>query len=107
MALQPCIGPMSKPDPIRDPDYRWPSANVGDAATPVQRALASLKMGALLAGAVTIVLMYSRTYGGVVVPGGVASAAVLAAFLLPSLSAWLAARRRARRAAVTPPDEQA
>ncbi len=107
MAHQPCIGPMSKPDPIRDPDYRWPSANVGDTATPVQRALAALKVGALLAGAVTIVLMYSRTYAGLVVPGGLASAAVLAAFLLPSLSAWLAARRRARRTPANPVDEKA
>ncbi|MFZ8987511.1 MAG: hypothetical protein ACO21O_11845 [Steroidobacteraceae bacterium] len=98
---------MPKPDPIRDPDYRWPSASVGDSATPIQRALGALKMGALLAGAVTIVLMYARTYAGVAVPGGLASAAVLAAFLLPSLSAWLAARRRARRAPANPPDGRA
>ena len=97
---------MTKPDPIRDPDYRWPSASVGDSATPIQRALGALKMGALLAGGVTILLMYARTYAGVAVPGGLASAAVLAAFLLPSLSVWLAARRRARRGVAGKPAEK-
>ena len=92
---------MKRPDPIQDPNYNWPTARTPDEATPAEKALAALKVGALLAGTVTIVFIYLRTYAAVVVPNDVLSVVVLAAFVLPSLGAFLAARRRHRR---RPPD---
>jgi hypothetical protein len=91
---------MKRPEPIRDPTYNWPTGRAGEDATPAQRALAALKVGAMLAGTVTIVFIYLSSYGGFGIQRDRASLLVLAAFALPSLIAYglgWRARRRARR----------
>ena len=88
---------MKRPDPINDPSYNWPTGRTGDNATPLEKALAALKVGALLAGTVTIALIYLGTYAGLQGRTELVSALVLAAFLTPSLVAWLLARRRERK----------
>jgi hypothetical protein len=89
---------MTRPDPIDDPSYIWPTGRTGDNATPLEKALAALKVGALLAGTVTITLIYLGTYAGLQGRTELVSALVLAAFLTPSLVAWLVARRKGRKA---------
>jgi hypothetical protein len=88
---------MKRPDPIDEPSYNWPTGRAGDSASPAEKALAALKIGALLAGSITIGFIYMRTYGGVEEDSGVLSLVVLAAFVAPSLVAYLAARRRQQR----------
>ncbi|MBS1200092.1 MAG: hypothetical protein H6R27_770 [Proteobacteria bacterium] len=88
---------MTKPDPIKEPSYNWPTGRTDDDATPVEKALAALKVGALLAGTVTIALIYLGTYAGLEGRSDLVSMCVLAAFLTPSLAAFLLARRRDRR----------
>jgi len=88
---------MKRPDPINDPSYNWPTGRTGDNATPLEKALAALKVGALLAGTVTITLIYLGTYAGLQGRTELVSALVLAALLTPSLVAWLVARRRERK----------
>ncbi len=84
--------------PIPEPSYQWPGGpTADDDPTPIESALAALKIGAILAAAVTIVFFYLATYGGVVPDRTKASVAVLAAFLLPSLVAFLRTRWTRRR----------
>jgi hypothetical protein len=84
---------------IPEPTYHWPSGSrADDDPTPLEAALGALKAGAILAAAVTIAFFYAATYAGTGVQRTVASLAVLAAFCLPSVAAWLRTRRaRARR----------
>ncbi|HEX9706110.1 MAG TPA: hypothetical protein VGA24_00585 [Steroidobacteraceae bacterium] len=90
---------MSEPRrPIPEPTYHWPGGpTADDDPTPLESALAALKIGAILAAAVTIVFFYLATYSGVVTGRAGASVAVLAAFLLPSLIAFLRTRWVRRR----------
>ena len=89
--------PMNRPDPIKDPSYTWPTARTPAGASPLEKALAAFKIGALLAGTVTIVFIYLATYSGFSARRDLVSVLVLAAFLLPSLAAYLLARRRGRK----------
>ncbi len=88
---------------IPEPTYNWPAGpSADDDPTPIESALAALKFGAILAAGITIVFFYLATYSGFVAPRAAASLAVLAAFVLPSVLAFLRtylARRRRR-----PPD---
>jgi hypothetical protein len=88
---------MKRPDPIDEPSYNWPTGRTPPEARPAEKALAALKVGALLAGAVTIAFIYLGTYAGIEGRRDFVSALVLAAFVTPSLVAWLLARRRERR----------
>ncbi len=84
--------------PMPEPTYHWPGGpTADDDPTPLESALAALKIGAILAAAVTIVFFYLATYTGLVVGRAIASTAVLAAFLLPSLIAFLRTRWARRR----------
>ena len=85
--------------PIPEPTYHWPGGpTADDDPTPLESALAALKIGAILAAGVTIALFYFATYGSLVIGRAAASAAVLGAFLVPSgiafLRTLLARRRR-------------
>jgi len=91
------------PDSRRDipePTYQWPGGpGPDDDPTPIESALAALKIGAILAAGVTIVFFYLATYSGFVFARAGASIAVLAAFVLPSAIAflrttWTRSRRR-------------
>ena len=88
---------MKRPDPIDDPSYNWPTGRTGDEATPLEKALAALKVGALLAGTLTIAFIYLGTYAGYQGRREVVSLAVLVAFVAPSVIAWVAVRRRQKR----------
>ncbi len=92
-------GTMSERDPFRGPGYGWPTATIDDTdATPAERALGALKIGAILAVALTIVLIYISASGGLKGGRDLISLLVVATFLLPSLIAWLLAwRARLRR----------
>ena len=98
-------------NPFRDPSYNLPSPSAFDeVATPLEKALMALKVGAILAAVVTIVLLYAGVYGGVRGRGEWASFAVIVAFVLPSAMAYVRARRerlrrRAQRAAQSARDE--
>jgi hypothetical protein len=85
---------------IPEPTYHWPGGpTADDDPTPLESALAALKIGAILAAVVTIVFFYLSTYGGFVAPRAGASIAVIAAFTGPSVIAFLRtawARRRRR-----------
>jgi amino acid transporter len=84
--------------PIPEPTYHWPGGpTADDDPTPLESALAALKIGAILAAAVTIVFFYLATYSGIRTQAAVASVAVLAAFLLPSTIAFLRTRWTRRR----------
>jgi hypothetical protein len=87
---------MKRPDPIKDPSYNWPTGRADDDASPLEKALAALKVGALLAGTLTITFIYLRTYSGVQARTELVSLLVLVAFVGPSVVAWVAARRRRR-----------
>ncbi len=85
---------------IPEPTYHWPGGpSADDDPTPLESALAALKFGAILAAGMTIVFFYLATYSGFVVSRSRASLGVLAAFVLPSLLAYLrtAVVRRRRR----------
>ena len=85
---------------LPEPTYHWPGGlSADDDPTPVESALAALKLGAILAAALTIAFFYLATYASFVAPRGLASLAVLAAFVLPSVLAGLrtAYVRRRRR----------
>lgn len=90
---------MKRPRPIRDPTYNLPSID-DDDASPAERALAALKVGAILAAVVTIVLIYIGTYGGLKGKQDLVSLVVLVAFVAPSVLAYvrglLLQRRRKR-----------
>ena len=85
---------------IPEPSYHWPGGpTADDDPTPIESALAALKIGAILAAGLTIVLFYLATYSGFVAPRAGASLAVLAAFVGPSViaflrTAWVRRRRR-------------
>jgi hypothetical protein len=90
---------MRKPTPIRDPSYNLPTVD-DENATPAERALAALKIGAILAAVVTITLIYVGTYGGLEDRQDLASLGVLLAFVTPSALAYirgLVLRRRRKR----------
>jgi hypothetical protein len=88
-------------NPFRDPTYNLPSAaGFDDVATPMEKALSALKVGAILAAVVTIGLIYAGAYGGAKGGQEWVSVAVLVAFVLPSAVAYVRARReRLRRRA--------
>jgi len=85
---------------IPEPTYHWPGGpSADDDPTPLESALAALRIGAILAAGTTIAFFYLATYSGFVAGRGAASLAVLAAFVLPSLLAFLrtsVVRRRRR-----------
>jgi hypothetical protein len=84
--------------PLPEPTYQWPGGpTADDDPTPLESALAALKIGAILAAAVTIAFFYFATYGSLIIGRVQASAAVLAAFLLPSVVAYLRTSRVRRR----------
>ncbi len=84
--------------PIPEPTYHWPGGpTADDDPTPIESALAALKIGAILAVGVTIALFYFASYGSLVIGRTAASAAVLAAFLLPSGLAFLGTTLKRRR----------
>ena len=84
--------------PIPEPTYHWPGGpTADDDPTPIESALAALKIGAILAAALTIAFFYFATYGSLVIGRVAASAIVLAAFLLPSVLAYLRTQRSRRR----------
>ena len=84
--------------PIPEPTYHWPGGpTADDDPTPLESALAALKIGAILAAAVTIAFFYLATYSGIRMRPAMASVAVLAAFLLPSTIAFLRTRWIRRR----------
>jgi hypothetical protein len=91
------------PEPRRDipePTYHWPGGpSADDDPTPLESALGALKIGAILAAGMTIVFFYLATYSGFVASRSWTSLGVLAAFVLPSLLAFLrtAVVRRRRR----------
>ncbi|HEY7740558.1 MAG TPA: hypothetical protein VIB01_08090 [Steroidobacteraceae bacterium] len=87
---------------IPEPTYHWPGGpTADDDPTPLESALAALKFGAIAAAAATILYYYLAVYRGVVTGRLAMTSTVLAAFVLPSLIAFLrtrwARRRRARR----------
>jgi hypothetical protein len=88
---------------IREPTYHWPGGpTADDDPTPIESALAALKIGAILAAAVTIALIYLGTNAGIVASRGGVTAVVLVAFVLPSLiaawrTAWVRRHRGSRR----------
>jgi len=88
--------------PIPEPTYHWPGGpTADDDPTPLESALAALKIGAMLAAAITIAFIYLGTYAGIVAGRLRASAIVFIAFVLPSLiaagrTAWVRRRRGAR-----------
>jgi hypothetical protein len=90
---------------IPEPSYQWPGGpSPDDDPTPIESALAALKFGAILAAAVTIVLIYVATYGDVAAGGIGASLLVLGAFLAPSVVAFIRTYRvRSRRPPGNPP----
>jgi hypothetical protein len=91
--------PETRPD-IPEPTYHWPGGpSADDDPTPLESALGALRIGAILAAGMTIVFFYLATYSGFVAPRARASLGVLAAFILPSLLAYLrtAVVRRRRR----------
>ena len=50
-----------------EPTYHWPGGpTADDDPTPIESALAALKIGAILAAGVTIVFIYLATYSGIV-----------------------------------------
>jgi hypothetical protein len=86
-----------RPD-IPEPTPNWPGGpSADDDPTPLESALAALKLGAILAAGVTIAFFYAATYSGFVAPRGTASLAVLVAIVLPSTLAFLRALGRRRR----------
>ena len=99
---------MKRPPPIKDPTYNLPSASSDENATPAEKALGALKVGAIAAAVVTIVLIYVTTYayGGLKGQRDLISLAVMGAFVLPSVIAYLLvlrARRRRRDEPERPP----
>jgi hypothetical protein len=75
---------------IPEPTYHWPGGpSADDDPTPLESALAALKLGAIAAAAVTIVFFYLATYGATVIGRAASSLAVLSAFVLPSVIAFL------------------
>jgi hypothetical protein len=85
---------------IPEPTYHWPGGpSADDDPTPLESALGALKIGAILAAGMTIVFFYLATYSGFVASRSWTSLGVLAAFVLPSLLAFLrtATVRRRRR----------
>ncbi len=84
--------------PIPEPTYHWPSGpTADDDPTPLESALAALKIGAILAAVATIVFFYLATYRNASFSRLMTSATVLAAFVVPSLLAFLRTRVRRRR----------
>jgi hypothetical protein len=85
---------------IPEPTYHWPAGpSADDDPTPLESALGALKFGAILAAGLTIVFFYLATYSGFVASRSWTSLGVLAAFVLPSLLAFLrtsVVRRRRR-----------
>ena len=85
---------------IPEPTYQWPGGpTADDDPTPLESALAALKLGAIVAATLTIVLLYLATYAELAAHRAAASLSVLAAFLLPSVIAYFRTRaiRRRRR----------
>ena len=76
--------------PMREPSYHWPSGpTADDDPTPLESALAALRFGAILAAAATIGFLYLGEYFRLKSDRWLVSAVVLAAFLAPSVLAWL------------------
>ncbi len=94
--------------PLPEPTYHWPGGpTADDDPTPIESALAALKIGAILAAAVTIAMIYLGTDADVDSGRLGTNLIVLGAFTLPSLiAAWRTAwvRRRRTRNAPGPGD---
>ena len=75
MAAGPAESAMPEPRrPMPEPTYHWPGGpTADDDPTPAESALAALKIGAILAAAVTIVFFYLATYSGYRAPRAGAS----------------------------------
>ena len=88
-----------RPGPFRDPSYQLPpSSDFDEVATPLEKALVALKIGAICAATVTIVVLYLGTYAGVRLRQDFVSVVVVVAFVAPSAIAYVGARRaRLRR----------
>jgi hypothetical protein len=85
---------------IPEPTYHWPGGPTAeDDPTPLESALAALKFGAIAAAAATILYYYLAVYRGIVTGRLAMTSAVLAAFVLPSLLAFLRTRWARRRRA--------
>ena len=85
---------------IPEPTYHWPGGPTAeDDPTPLESALAALKLGAIAAAAATILYYYLGVYRGIVVGRLAMTSTVLAAFVLPSLLAFLRTRWARRRRA--------
>jgi hypothetical protein len=83
---------MTRRNRFREPGYGWPSLRTDESeASPAERALAALKVGAILAAVVTIVLIYLSASGALRGRRDLPSLLVVAAFTLPSLIAWVRA----------------
>ena len=83
---------------MREPTPFWPGGpTADDDPTPAESALAALKLGAILAAAVTITFFDLATYSGAVIPRAAATLAVLGAFVLPSVIAGARTARARRR----------
>ncbi|HEU0224060.1 MAG TPA: hypothetical protein VFR29_01365 [Steroidobacteraceae bacterium] len=91
---------------IPEPTYHWPGGPTAeDDPTPLESALAALKFGAIAAAAATILYYYLAVYRGIVTGRLAMTSTVLAAFVLPSLLAFLRTRWvRRRRAGRRPGD---
>jgi hypothetical protein len=83
-----------------EPTYHWPGGpTADDDPTPIESALAALKIGAILAATVTIAFIYLGTYAGIVGGRLGSSLIVASALALPSvIAAWRTAWVRRRRA---------
>jgi hypothetical protein len=83
-----------------EPTYHWPGGpTADDDPTPIESALAALKIGAILAATVTIAFIYLGTYAGIVGGRLGSSVIVASALALPSvIAAWRTAWVRRRRA---------
>jgi hypothetical protein len=87
-----------------EPTYHWPGGpTADDDPTPIESALAALKIGAILAATVTIAFIYLGTYAGIVGGRLGSSVIVASALALPSvIAAWRTAWVRRRRATRNP-----
>jgi hypothetical protein len=89
---------------IPEPTYHWPGGPTAeDDPTPLESALAALKFGAIAAAAATILYYYLAVYRGIVTGRLAMTSTVLAAFVLPSLLAFLRTRWARRRRAARGP----
>ena len=84
--------------PIPEPTYHWPGGpTADDDPTPIESALAALKIGAILAAGLTIAFFYFATYGGLVIGRARRAPSCSRHSSLPSVLAYLRTSRARRR----------